>query len=167
MSKTIFAALAALALSTASVGAATVISGTYVVVVKYTCQPTLTAHFTNANIADAVSLSSESSFSQQILTATFNPDTGQYSWTGVSDEGSFFLVQQTGSQHSSFGEPMNEQPTSGTAPYSNTDNTVTLNGQVFNAIFSSKKGVAESASASSTYPEGDALCAAQFTATRQ
>lgn len=172
MSKTLMAALAAVLLSSASAAATPIVSGAYTVIARNVCQQRLTADFNGSGTVDALSLSTgDVPSAQTLLAVTFNPNKGKVTFAGFQDEGSGFLLQSTGSKGGTQGTPLTETPTSGSTSYSNTDTTITIGGNVYNAVYGQvdKNGIAHTAALMRLYTNGNPpdTCSEQDEATRQ
>ena len=129
--------------------AAPTISGKYLVTITKFCQMVNTYHFSSGtqqsigNYLDGIDTSG-SNFKQTMVAATFSPTKGTVTVSGFDDGGDIEIFQFTGSESGTLGNQIAQTPNSGKSPYSNTDTTVTIGGQVLNAMYAqvSKKGVA-------------------------
>jgi hypothetical protein len=172
MSKSIAAALAAFVLSCASAAATPILSGAYTVIARNVCQQRLTADFNGSGTVDALSFSSgDVPSAQTLLSVTFNPNKGKISYAGFQDEGSSLLLQSTGSKSGTQGTLLTETPISGSTSYSNTSTTMTIGGNVYNAVYGQidKNGIAHTAAFMRLYTDGNPpdTCSEQDEATRQ
>lgn len=172
MSKSIAAAFAALVLSCASAAATPILSGAYTLTARDFCQQRLIADYNVSGMVDALNFSNgDVPSAQTLLTVKFTPSKSKAMFAGFLDEGTSLLLQATGSQNNNEGTLLNEQSQSGSASYSNTDTTVTINGRTFNAIYGQidKNGVAHTMSYMGLYTNGDPpdTCSEQGEATRQ
>jgi hypothetical protein len=133
------AAAALLGFTTPALATAPILSGAYILTINSTCQPTLTADFTDVNGAprtDALSLSSEE-VAQQLYSVEFNPSTRKVRTTGgYIDLMSPFLLTKTGSQSGTTGTaPVEYSATIGAQRYSNTATSLKFGGLEFHAIY--------------------------------
>lgn len=179
MSKSIAVAFAAFVLSCASAAATPILSGAYTVIAHTFCQQKLVADFAAASgdpqngiFVDALSLTNSDVPSvQTLLSATFNPNKSKITYAGFQDEGSSLLLQSTGLRGGTLGNPLTETPTSGSISYSNTSTTMTIGGNVYNAVYGQidKNGVAHTVAFMRQYTDGNPpdACSEQDEATRQ
>jgi hypothetical protein len=145
--KILLAATAAVTLLAAPPAMAQTISGKYLITINKFCQLVATYNFGSANnVGNFVNEieSSGSNIKFTILQATFNAKKGTAAINGVDDGGDVEIFQFTGAQSGQLGNAIAETPDTGTASYSNTPTTFTINGQVLNAQYGqvSAKGVA-------------------------
>ncbi|HEY8699164.1 MAG TPA: hypothetical protein VIM02_16290 [Rhizomicrobium sp.] len=172
MSKSIAVAFAAFVLSCASAAATPILSGAYTVIAHNFCQQRLTADFNGSGTVDALSFSTgDVPSGQTLLSVTFNPNKAKITYAGFLDEGSSLLLQSTGSKGGTQGVPLTETPMSGSTSYSNTDTTITIGGNVYNAVYGQidKNGIAHTAALMRLYTNGNPpdTCSEQDEATRQ
>lgn len=172
MSKSVAVAIAAFVLSGVSAMATPILSGAYTLTARDFCQQRLIADFNGSGMVDALNFSNGDVPSGQVLlTVKFTPSKSKAMFAGFLDEGTSLLLQATGSQNSNQGTLLNEQTQSGSAGYSNTDTTLTINGQTFNAIYGQidKNGVAHTVAYMGLYTNGNPpdTCSEQGEATRQ
>jgi len=167
-----FAATMATLLATASAGAATIISGKYIVTVRKYCEPTQTIDSTNVSgavVVDAVMLGgSDVGFS--MFTVSFNPNKLTLTTNGLNDEGNVMLMKYTGVLTGQSGDPFSESATSDKGTYSNTDTTITVGNQTLNAMYGQvdKNGIAHFIAFQGIFNnENNVPCAEQGEATRQ
>jgi hypothetical protein len=167
------AALAAMAAACAPASAATTISGKYIVTVTKLCQMVDTYQFGSAdnvgNFVDGIETSG-SSFKQSLYTATFSPAKGTVSIAGFDDGGDIEIFQLTGAVTATLGSPIVQAPNSAKTAYSNTDTSITLGGQTFNAMYGqvSKKGVAGYVAFQGVFPSDQGnMCTEQGVAQAQ
>jgi len=133
----------------------------------------MTVHTTNVSnvgtFVDQVTLGG-SSVHNSLYLGTFSPTKQTVSITGFEDEGDVMLMQYTGVVNGNSGSPFSESAGSGKASYSNTDTTITINGQVFNAFFGQldKNNIAHYIATQAVYAnESGQSCSEQAVASRQ
>ena len=123
--------------------AAPTISGSYVYSHRSFCQPTITVSTaTDQNgqtFVSGLNLTSSGDTEQESGLAKFDPSTLTVSYVGVRDSGSTVLLQLTNGLQ---GDVFAQKNQSGSAAYSNTDSTVTINGTTYAATYGkTTKGV--------------------------
>jgi hypothetical protein len=128
MLKSILAASAAvMVMSTPALATVPVLSGTYIVNFNEVCQA-------NTNSGSASSGESHA----EILTITFNNVSGNASLSGMDVNGALVVMGGTATGYTT-------SPITGSSPYTNTRNTLTLGGVTFNIIYgAAKKGIVQS-----------------------
>lgn len=116
-----------------------ILSGTYAFSQRTFCQPTLLVTYNKKNVA-SVSLNGSGTFGGvgdvQLTVGVVNFDTGfqELKYSGTMEEGSPVLLHsQSGGADQ--GNPVTESVASNRLSYSNTDTTVTLGGQVYQAAY--------------------------------
>ena len=147
MKTVLVCAAAAALLAGAPASATTVISGKYVVTVTKFCQMVDTYHFSSAqnigNYLDGIDTGG-SNYKQSLYAASFSPTKGNVTVSGFDNGGDVEIFQFTGSISGTQGQALAQTPNSGKSAYSNTDTTLTISGQVFNAVYGqvNKNGIA-------------------------
>lgn len=132
--------------TTSAIAATPVLSGSYIGLVHYNCQPTLSADFavlSQKAYADGLTLDKSTSV-VQMVTLGFNKKKGTVAVTGFEDFGSIFLLSRTGAETGMDGLIATESPVSAALSYSNTAAKLTLQGVTYDAAYGQldTKGVA-------------------------
>lgn len=115
-----------------------VISGTYVYSARTFCQPTIALVYAQDHYGQTfvtgMTLTSPESSQFDVGQAKFDPSTATVTYGEVKDSGDNVLLHvKSGTQ----GAKIAQKRTKGSAGYSNTGSTVTLNGATYNAAFGS------------------------------
>lgn len=168
----VLAAAAALAVA-APAAAATTISGKYIITIHEYCIPTMSvnsgAYSGGGNYVTGLTLGGSTVENAMVL-ADFNPSKQSFTVSGFTDAGNVMLMQYTGSVNGNSGSPFSESPASGKIGYANTDTTITVNGQTFNAIYGQikKNGIAHYLAFQGVFTDqNNASCSEQGEAARQ
>lgn len=149
------------------------LSGKYLVTSHEYCIPTMTvnsgSYSQGGNYVTSVTLGG-SNVRNSLYLATFNSAKNTVSISGFDDEGNVMLMQYTGSVTGNSGSPFIESPASGKGKYSNTDTTVTINAQVYNAFYGQidKNNIAHYVATQAVYAQEDGRsCSEQGVGSRQ
>jgi hypothetical protein len=129
-----------------SFAAAPVISGNYIYVSRTFCQPTIAVQYANdqngQNFVNGLNMTAPEDTAHEAGQANFTPATATVTFNSVKDHGSNVLIQTSGGL---MGSVISEKTEGGSAGYSDTATSVTLNGQTFNATFgAASKGIVTS-----------------------
>lgn len=118
------------------------LSGNYLTTYSEYCQPSLSIVYTGGKVTQ-VNVNSAGSITNSVVVANFNPNTCTLQITGQQNNGSDLLLSDNIGNN--FGTPFATSPVSQSDPYSNTATTVTIAGNVYQAIYEpQKKGIASS-----------------------
>jgi len=175
MFKPTLAALSALFFLSGSATAAppakgSTIVGAYNLAFHDTCSNQLVVDYANGGAGQAVdSIGLNAAGSHQYLFAVNFFSTGGLSFGGYKDGGTTVTAQDTGLQSGTLGNPITEDPQSGTGTFSNTATTLTINGQTFHAVYDNidPKGVAHGFKWMGLFPDGfGGSCSQQGEGTR-
>jgi len=124
--------------------AAPTISGNYVYATRTFCQPTIVVDYANdqngQTFVQGLNLNSPGGTKHEVGSGTFDPSTQTVTYKGVQDSGDTVLLQLSGGLQ---GQVFTEKNNSGSASYSNTNSTLTINGVTYSATYGkTTKGVA-------------------------
>ena len=172
-SKATLAACAALCMTLPALAATPTVSGKYIVTERRLCQAVAMFNFDNVSatgdFVNGVDLQG-GIFKNSLVLATFSPSKGTVNVSGIDEGGDSMLFQKTGTQGGTEGNAMAEAPNSGKVPYSNTDTTITINGETYHVLFGQldKNGIAHyfAFEGLSTNDSGEP-CTSQAEASRQ
>jgi len=167
------AASAALLLCAPAVAAAPAISGKYIVTERRMCQAVATFNFDNTvntgDFVNGVNLNG-GIFKNSLVLANFSPAKGKVTVDGIDEGGDAMLFAFTGAQNGQQGNVMAESANSGKVDYSNTDTTVTINGEIYHVLYGQvdKNNIAHYFAMEGVFiNDGNELCSAQADASRQ
>jgi len=150
-----------------------VISGKYIVTERRMCQAVATFSFDNTvntgDFVNGVNLNG-GIFKNSLVLANFSPAKGKVTVDGLDEGGDAMLFAFTGAQNGQQGNVMAESANSGKVDYSNTDTTVTINGETYHVLYGQvdKNNIAHYFAMEGVFiNDSNELCSAQADASRQ
>jgi hypothetical protein len=143
-----------------------IISGNYVYASRTFCQPTIQLNYANdqnnQTFVNGLNMTAPEDTAHEAGQASFDSSTATVTFSAFKDHGSNVLLQTSGGLQ---GSVISEKSESGSANYSNTATTVTLNGMTFNVTYGkSAKGISTGFELVGLDPSG---CSEQWNFTQQ